>query len=400
MLTYRPLFKVCLWQAYYLHPVETTPNDLIDPVGRPNCLKTVKQEEIVSNALAVNGYSISRDLEIIPSVSTRNIMQKAKMVFQAENSGFTLWVRAQAVAANNFRPYIPLDASCKLTFVLRPKNPSFYNFTNIDDNSPSGSIYYFSNLANNQFSTSNYLNLTTPQISPPQNYASSLDLVLLRDKGTTLDVSALQTDFIRFVLTNPLHRAEFICEKTADEPFLNTCRIEVKGLPSGLYTLSAFHRNGTEIPVLKQNYFHHEGDIPRDTFGIIEVLYLTENPIGPYSLVGADQRLLAPVYTLWWQNRSTFWRYLFDQNQPLPDAANPDCHVQLEKPSIKNQLLSKTKQPLVSRYRKMCFRKPNSSEEILLPNPTADRIYSEGNDFYSEVYLNKTDFNKIFPGTS
>ncbi len=42
VLTYRPLCKVCLWQAYYLHPADINPGDLIDANGRPNTLKTVK----------------------------------------------------------------------------------------------------------------------------------------------------------------------------------------------------------------------------------------------------------------------------------------------------------------------------------------------------------------------
>jgi len=400
VLTYRPLCKVCLWQAYYLHPVEIAVGDLIDPMNRPNALKTAKQEEIASNPAATRKYTVSEDLDIMPSGETEWIMQHTKMAFRAENSGFSIWLRARAIAANKFQPLVPLDAPFKLTFVMHAKNPAFFNFTNIDSNNPSGSVYYFSNLANNRFSNSNYLNATAAQLSPPQNYASALDRVPFLGNALSVDVAALQTDFVRFVLTSPLSSAEFIFEKAADEAFLSACPIEPRGLPSGLYALTAFARNGIEIVALKKNFFYRGADIPADAFGMIEIFHLPGIDLGSYSLLGADQQLLGPVYTLWWQNRSTFWRYLFDQNQPAPDAANAACHVQFETPGIQNRLLSKTKQPLVNRYRKMCFRKPNSTEEILLPNPAPDRIYPEGTDYYSEVHLNKTDFNKIIPGIS
>jgi hypothetical protein len=399
VLTYRPLCKVCLWQAYYLHPADINPGDLIDANGRPNTLKTVKQEEFAADADATRKYSVAEDLEITPSATTQKIMQQAKMVFRVENSGFSLWLRVKPVAANNFQPFIPLDAPFKLTFVLRVKNPAFFNFTNIDGNNPLGSVYYFSNLAGNRFANTNYLNTTPPQLSPPQNYASALDRVPFLANNLSVDVSTLQTDFVQFKLTGSLASTEIVFEKAEEEDFLRTCQFVPRELPSGVYERKAFARNGSEIPSLKRTFFWNKGDVPADAFGVVELFHLPGNPTTTYSLLATDQRLLSPVYTLWWQNRSTFWRYLFDTNQS-PDAANPACSVKLETPGVANQLLSKTKQPLVNKYRKMLFRKVNSSEEILLPNPAPDRVYPEGADYYSEIHLNKTDFDKIIPGTS
>lgn len=400
ILTYRPLCKVCLWQAYYLHPVDINPGDLIDPVGRPNALKTAKQEEIASGADTATKYSVAGDLEITPAVATQVAMQKAKMVFRIENSGFSLWLRVRHIAANNFQPFVPLDAPFKLTFILRVKNPAFFNFTNIEGAPPLGSVYYFSNLANNRFANTNYLNATPPQLSPPQNYVSAIDRVLSFANNLSIDVATLKTDFVRFVLKSPLASIEIVFEKAEEEDFLKVCQLVLRELPSGLYEIKAFAGNGSEIPSLKRTFFWNKGDIPTDAFGIVELFHLPGDAPTPYSLLAADQQLLNPVYTLWWQNRSTFWRYLFDTNQPAPDEANPACSVKYETTAQKNRLLSKTKLPLLNRYRKMCFRKINTSEEILLPNPSPDRIYPEGVDLYSEIFLTKTDFNKIIPGTS
>ena len=396
--TYRPFFQLCLWQAYYLHPAEIDAGDLIDATGRPNAIKTLKQEEFAADPARTKNYSVNDDLEITPSGTSERIMQKANILYRAESSGFSLWLRARAMSAGKFQPHVPLDTPFKLTFAIRAKNPAFFNFTDLDTNTPTGAVYYFSNRADNRFLNTNYLNATPAQLSPPQNYASALDRVPVRANTLSVDVAALQTDFVRFVLINPLTPAEIVFEKTAEEDFLKTCSIP--GIPSGLYELKAFARNGSEIPSLKRTFFWNAGDIPSDAFGIVEIFHLPGSLPPPYALLGADQQLLSPVYTLWWQNRSTFWRYLFDLDQPAPDAAHPDCSVKLEDPNLKKQLLSKSKQPLVNTYRKMFFRKTNSSENILLPNPAPDRIYLEGADYYSEIHLNKTDFEKIIPGTS
>lgn len=401
VVTYRPLFKVCLWHAYYLHPVEMAAGDMIDPVGRPNALKTSKQEEITANQSLVARYSIADDFYIEPSAATAALLAKRRMKLVLDAHGFSLWLRARKIAADHYQPFLPLDEPVKLTFAIRVKNPAFFNFTQLDPGNPLEAVYYFSNLANNRSGNTNYLNVNIPPVAPPRNYASSPDRAPIRAGGLSLDVSALQTDFVRVMIGNPFHTATFVFEKDADENALATCRPDIRKLPSGLYELSAFARNGNEIPALKQRFFWNAGDLPADTFAVLEMIHLPGSPPSPYAWAGADQRLLSPVYTLWWQNRSTFWRYLFDTAQPAPDATNPVCNVKVETPGNTARLVSKDRLPLLNRYRKVRYcTTGGNNEEILLPNPDANRLYPEGNEFFSEVYMSKIDYQKIIPGTS
>lgn len=389
--TYRPLCKVCQWHAYYLHPVDVAVGDLISPSGRPNALKTAKQEEIANNTALAAQNLLSNDLSISPSGPTHRFMDRGKMVLREEPSGFSIWLRAKKTGAN-FQPFAPLDTPFKLTFGLTVKNAAFFNFTLHEGK---GGVYYFSNRANNRFSGTNYLNANPPQTSPPQNYASAADRFPLRSGGLALEVSAvLQTDFLRFVLADALHSAEFVFEKGPDEAFLTKCHIVPQGTPSGLYELRAFGKDGLEIAVLKQTFFWNSGDLPPDILGVIEIFHLPGGALGPYALLDAEQRLLSPVYTLWWQNRSTFWRYLFEKNQPLPDANNVACQVRSEAP---NRFVTKERMPLLSRFRavRLVTTPAGNGEEVLLPNPDPERIYPEGSDYYSEIQMNRTDFKVI-----
>ena len=391
LTTYRPLCKVCQWHAYYLHPVDMAVGDLISPSGRPNALKTAKQEEITSNTSLSAQNLLSNDLLICPSGQTQRLMERGKMVLREESSGFSIWLRAQKNGAN-FQPFAPLGTPFKLTFGITVRNTAFFNFTLHE---VKGGVYYFSNRTNNRFLSTNYLNANPPQTSPPQNYASAADRFALRSGGLVLDISTvLQTDFLRFVLTNDLHSTEFVFEKGADEAFLTKCHIAPQGTPSGLYELKAFGKSGLEIAALKQTFFWNGGDLPPDIFGIIEIFHLPGGALGSYSLLDAEQRLLSPIYTLWWQNRSTFWRYLFEKNQPAPDGNNAACHVRSEAP---NRFVTKERMPLLSRFRavRLVTTPAGNNEEILLPNPSPERIYPEGADDYSEIQMNRTDFKVI-----
>jgi len=135
-----------------------------------------------------------------------------------------------------------------------------------------------------------------------------------------------------------------------------------------------------------------EEDLPSGAFSIVEICH--RPGLGHYALFDAAQNLLSPVYTLWWQNRLTYWRYLFDKDQPAPVAGSdvkPDGTGQ-------NRLVTEKPFPLQNRYRPVRYF-ISAGEQALLPNPEPYRIYPEGKDFFSEVYMNKIDFKKRISGT-
>jgi len=391
--SFHPFCKARLWHAYYLHSVGMAVGDMISPNNRPNALKTEKQEEITDNAALAAQNLLSDDLSIFPVAQAKRLMDKAKMLLKAESEGFTIWIQAKKTGTD-FQPVAPLESSFKLTFGVVVRNAAFFNFTLHEGK---GGVYYFSNRANNRFSSTNYLNTNPPQTVPPQNYASAADYFPLQSGSLAIEVSTiLQTDFLRFELSDVLNTAKFVFEKSPDEAFLTICHIAPQGMPSGLYDLKAFGKDDLEIAALKQTFFWNNGDLPPDIFGVIEIFHQPGNALGPYALLNSQQHLLAPTYTLWWQNRSTFWRYLFEKDQPAPDVNNPACHVRSETPA---RFVTKERMPLLNRFRtvRLVTNPAGNNEEVWLPNPDPDRIYPEGTEYYSEIHMNKTDF-KIIQG--
>ncbi|MBK9337416.1 MAG: hypothetical protein IPM98_12950 [Lewinellaceae bacterium] len=374
--------------------------DWIDPVSRPNALTTARQETIAANAANIPHYSIWSDLDIEPTKSAGATMANNRMLFRPENNGFSLWIRALKNGTNSFQPFVGADTPFKLTFVLRIKNPAFHVFTMTETGPADKTFWYFSNRADNRFGHTNYLNATRPQINPPQNYASSLDRVACIN-SLTVDVAAAMTSRIRFVLAGPVHSAAWEFKADTGEGILKTCRLEPRGLPSGLYEMTAYGPTDAEIPALKRTFYWNAGDICPDAFGIVEIYHLPGDAPGSYAFFDTSGQLLNPTYTLWWQNRSTYWRYLFDSAQPAPDTANPACNVKLEDGSDSMRLITKERLPLQHRYRpvRYCISAGAHTEEVLLPNPDPDRIYPEGNVLFSEVYMNKIDYKNLFQVT-
>lgn len=377
-ISYRPLCSVKILHGYYLHP-----NFLLD-----NLLTTTQQRDISNNLTQLSNYTIQNDLSITPAAATRQLMACYRITFRSNPLGFSLWLQAEK-RGTAFSSFIPFSEPLCLSFQLQVKQASFWNFTNLPLSDISSGLYYFSNLANNSDSGIPYLNSDGA-------YASDRDRVTIRPNIFSLDVTALNLSHINFVLANDLHRSEFICKST-DFP-LNICHLDWRQMPSGLYTLTAFDETGAEIPVLTEQFYLNSGDVPANTLAIIDIFYMPGSDFGSYALLNpTDNRTLrGPEYTLWWQNRLTFWRYIFDKAQSVDPDADSDV---MFTDSERAQLITRRPLPLTSRYRPIRFRHDIAgtaiNEEILLPNPGVEAIYPETSGTFSEVHLGNLDISRV-----
>jgi hypothetical protein len=399
IVTYRPMCKIDIRHAYYLHPIQAAADAWIGAEGRLNSLTTAMQEALSAENAATNRFTVGKDLEIIALPDTTRLMHRHKIVPRLVNDAWELWIRAQDIGAQQYRPFIPIEVPFKLTFAILLKNRSFVHFTQSDETDGNGKIWYFSNTSGNRFGNTNYLNTSPSALSPPQNYASSLDRVDYANNAINLDVSGLQLTGIRFRLENFSYREDFRFQPDEGQTHVSVCRIQPIQMPTGLYTLRAFRNNNMEITSLKRRIFWNRDASPIQPFAIIELFHQPENMSADFLLTDNEQRLLSPTYTLWWQSRSLYWRYIFDSDQPAPDVANPLCGVKPETPENLRQFISKDRLPFSQRYRHMrfCVANGNNPEEILLPNPQPDRIYAENGEYFAEVYMGKTDYNKLIP---
>ncbi|MCB0568052.1 MAG: hypothetical protein KDD01_27095 [Phaeodactylibacter sp.] len=394
-ITYRPLCSAQIWHAYYLHPAEDEGQDWIDPVARPNALQTLALEGLSAAALNAGAYSILNDLRLTPTVPTAAFLQRMKMIFKPQNTGFTILARAQKDSPVSYRPFIPFDQDFKLSFIIQAKNSNFFSFTAIDMPIRPRSVYYFSNLAQNKNGEhSLLLNANPPGAEPPQNYISANDLLPLKTRNISMDIDLPK---VRLVFNNPVHQFETSFEKPPAGAETGIFDPPMSHLPSGWYEVKAFTDTGIEIIEFRQNIYWNQGDIPPDALGVIELYHLNGANLEAYAFQDSNNHLQSPIYTLWWQNRSTYWRYLFNKEQPAPDTGNENCHVKPESPNENKRLISKEPQPLLSRYRKISFYPADSpgSGESRLPNPGPGPVYPEETGVYSEIYMGDTQLDKV-----
>lgn len=379
LMTYQTLFRVSLWHGYYLHSVETTGNTFTNE----NLENIVKTSDLISE------YSMLGDLLITPTPTTACMMKNYRMVYRQENTGFLVGICVEKDSTGKLFPQIPLEENLKLSFTISLKNPSFLNFTNVSLSDFRNAVYHFANNVNQKLGNTLHLSSTPPYIRDEDRYA-------VHTNNFSIDVSSLNLVEILLVFTSPIPINSFqvTCTAAAGEVSLNKCKVNIGGRNSGLYELKVFTSSNEEIPSLKQAVYINNLRTAQNTFGIIDIFHFADNATSDYSLLDNDGSLLSPEYTLWWQNRTTQWRYLFETEPPPPDA---DCDVEIESGFNKN-LISKTPQALINRYRRVCFQDSIDGEvvreEILLPNPSSQRIYPENENVYSEVYMGHTDFTK------
>ena len=392
-IQYCPLFQANLWHGYFLHPVD---ND-------SNALDLSILEGLISNSELVGNYNIGNVLAFIPSLRTRELMAQYKMRFRATPMGFSVWTEVKTSSASEegpFQPFVPYDQSFKLVIGVQVKAPDFYNFTDLPLSANETAIYYFSNQAGHE---QNSLQLLSQEGG--SNYVSDSDRLPIYANTKVIDVSDLEEPFIRLVFSNELHTLTTEYGEENGEENLQQCLLQPRNLPSGKYQIEAFAADGSILNLndFPNSFYWNSGDIANNTFAVIEIFHFTDGRLGNYNLLSQEQQLRQPTYTLWWRNRITKWRYVFDADQPVPDA---DCDVDFENGN-NNLFITKADQPLVDRYRKICYRKAVEEDpttevvearpELLLPNPTADRIYPVKNrtEIFSEIYMGRTDFNKL-----
>ena len=125
-IQYKPLFKVDVLHLYFLN----------------NGLKTFFTMNATEAAKQLDGYDLNSFLSIAPTNETQEKLKGYNLVFKNTNSGFAVWTKVRS--DDNTFPFIPLPDDLSFTFLMRVKDPVFYNYTDLKlDNQ--GKTNYFSN---------------------------------------------------------------------------------------------------------------------------------------------------------------------------------------------------------------------------------------------------------------
>ncbi|UGU16072.1 hypothetical protein LS482_20640 [Sinomicrobium kalidii] len=111
-IQYKPLFRVFVYHGYHLNEGEDEFN-------------TMNNEE---KAVQLKDYDYKSFLQIVPTRKTVRFMNGHSMVFNVQKDHFIVGVKVNPNATQE--PFIPIDTTSNLTFLLKTKDSYFTNYTN------------------------------------------------------------------------------------------------------------------------------------------------------------------------------------------------------------------------------------------------------------------------------
>lgn len=125
-IQYKPLFKVDVLHLFSLN----------------NGLKTYFSMNAVEAAKQLDAYDLNSFFSITPTNETQEKLKGYNLVFRNLNTGFAVWTKVSN--DDNAFPFIPLTNDLSFTFLVKVKDPAFYNYTDLNLNNL-GKTNYFSN---------------------------------------------------------------------------------------------------------------------------------------------------------------------------------------------------------------------------------------------------------------
>lgn len=143
-ILYKKLLEVIIRHDYYLESVRSV---------------AIAEDDttFAGQSLWPKDYDLRQDLEIVPTAECSRILRDLKIAFKPTAAGFTLYVRAveREGVPNSFHSLVFIEPDTRLSFLIKVKNPSFVNFTNLRLTGRDSYLYYFSNQSGNLLDENN-----------------------------------------------------------------------------------------------------------------------------------------------------------------------------------------------------------------------------------------------------
>ena len=125
-IQYKQLFKVDVLHLFFLN----------------NGLKNLFLMNEAEAAKQLDGYDLNSFFSLAPTNETLEKLKGYNLVFRNLNTGFAVWTKVSN--DDNAFPFIPLPNDLSFTFMVKVKDPVFYNYTDLNLNNL-GKTNYFSN---------------------------------------------------------------------------------------------------------------------------------------------------------------------------------------------------------------------------------------------------------------
>lgn len=314
-ILYKRLFEVRILHGYYLDGHIWNKNN-------PAFFQEYSLEK--QNELLNQRYDIQRDLEIVPTKATEALLKRLQMRWQCTASGFFAGIEVTSRDNGKFAPKRIVPDGTTWTFLLRVRNPSFYNITNHVLRSTLPGHYLFTNRNDDSFAKRDHKdfekkNPVSLSVPPAAFDASrSWEMGELALVGNNLNIASNGRDQFNALLDyqwanssdrvalpkafkyrfdpkwNNIKKATFKLSKldnteitkisfdfqngTPDEVFLNFSYYPKQAgedrplpLPDGFYYLQV----ASQARTLENRWINLRSDIPEgdSVFGLVEIIY-------------------------------------------------------------------------------------------------------------------------------
>jgi hypothetical protein len=169
----------------------------------------------------------------------------------------------------------------------------------------------------------------------------------------------------------------------AESGTLGVLQLDLRALVPGVYRLEVLDSALTAVASLGFALYLDSAASSQGWFGVIEIAAGS----GALALLDSAGTLRSPRYTLRFLNRSTRWRYIF------PSAQLVGAGAEVAPEGSDNRILiTALPRPLTRfgtgiRLQADVAGTPAVSEEVLLPEPEANRIRRQNTQWYSEIHV-------------
>ncbi|WP_121809706.1 hypothetical protein [Mucilaginibacter kameinonensis] len=390
-LNYETLFEIAISHHYHLDDGAT----LFDTLSADARLAVLER------------YDISSFMSVTPTKATRAKFAGLHVVYKQTETGIITGIPYTLNGTKEQPQIVPAD-NMVFSFSVAINDGLFANYSSLPLKAPDGMVYFFTNDPSLSPRVSPFLTATPNVYKAATDYYPGDMLVdnqatptklFIAQKKNNLDPTAGATpagNWISDTLVGgkPLSYASgadlirqcgrvFIYQVTVagktpaltikdrqgnvvnvttslETGELNIIKADMSSLPEGLYTAHLADTGYTDdFP------FYYSTDA--SAWAFIDICVKTSNAV--YNLLQADTTLKAPVFSLRFKNRSTYWRYV----GAMFGAA-----------SISANALPLTRQGFIS---VKVNDKNNKLTADDLPNATASLIKPETNQIFSDIFF-------------
>jgi hypothetical protein len=279
-ILYKELFEVKILHHYFLDIGEKS-WDTMTPEERDKMQLT---------------YNVHDFFDIIPTIECKKALTSQSCIFKCTPEGFLVGVKAEPddLHPGKFMPFKSLRDDLAFRFVVRLRDSSFMNYSDLPLLGHEGKMFVFKNFKVE--GSENPLTLT----SAPPVYTSASDQYPVSDGLFAYTMKVKDTS--PFATLKTLSGTKVAPRMEILQGEFQTLQVDLRNFTPGFYLLHVVgDRPGYQDEVTF--YLTDQPDIP---FGVFEIRVKSDQPA--FSLTSSDH-LVSPVYKLRFRNRRTYWRY-------------------------------------------------------------------------------------------